>query len=147
MNSPKTHVHVTCAIIERDGLILAAQRSATMNLPFKWEFPGGKIDPGETPEACLKRELVEELGIEVAVGPALEPATHSYQDITVTLYPFVCTIAKGEIVLHEHAAVGWLKPEELPDLDWAAADVPVLDNYLQVKGEMQSGGASTVFKP
>jgi mutator protein MutT len=56
------HIHVTCAIIERDGLVPATRRSAAMSMPLKWEFPGGKIDPGESPEACLRREIHEELG-------------------------------------------------------------------------------------
>ncbi|WP_243373636.1 (deoxy)nucleoside triphosphate pyrophosphohydrolase [Geotalea sp. SG265] len=129
------HIHVTCAIVERDGLILAAQRSATMNQPLKWEFPGGKIDPGETPEACLQRELMEELAVAVSVCAPLQPVTHSYPDCTVTLYPFICTIEGGELILNEHAAVRWLKPEELPNLDWAAADLPVVHNYLRVKSE------------
>lgn len=128
-NQPLPHIHVTCAIIERGGLVLAAQRSATMNLPLKWEFPGGKIDPGESAEECLQRELMEELGVAVSVGPALEPSTHGYPDCTVTLYPFVCTIERGEIVLHEHAAVVWLDPGQLSILDWAAADVPVVLEY------------------
>lgn len=125
------HIHVTCAIIERDGLVLAAQRSLTMNLPLKWEFPGGKINPGESPERCLKRELMEELGVHVTVGRELAQTTYNYPDCTVTLYPFVCSVASGEIVLHEHAAVRWLMPEELPGLDWAAADVPVVLAYLK----------------
>jgi len=124
------HIHVTCAIIERDGLVMAAQRSATMSLPLKWEFPGGKIDPGESPEECLRRELVEELGIQVAVGKSLPPSTHHYPTFTVTLYPYVCTITAGEIVIHEHASIVWLPLDELHSLDWAEADLPVIAEYL-----------------
>lgn len=123
------HLHVTCAIIERDGLVLAAQRSTAMSLPLKWEFPGGKIDPGESPEECLRRELVEEMGIHVSVGKSLPLSTHHYPTFTVTLHPFVCSIQSGEIVLYEHAAVTWLSPEELHALDWAEADVPVIESY------------------
>lgn len=128
MNTPR--IHVACAIIEHNGLVLAAQRSASMSLPLKWEFPGGKIDPGESPEQCLKRELMEELGITISVGPALKPATYSYPAFTVTLYPFVCAIETGEITLHEHAAIAWLPPEELFSLDWAEADGPILAEYV-----------------
>ncbi len=124
------HIHVTCAIIERDGLVLAAQRSAAMSLPLKWEFPGGKIDPGESAEECLRRELVEELGIHVSVGRSLPASTHRYPMFTVTLYPFVCSIASGDIVLHEHAAIDWLPPGQLQTLDWAEADWPVIEAYL-----------------
>ncbi len=129
MSPSLKHLHVTCAIIERDGLVLAARRSAAMSLPLKWEFPGGKIDPGESPEECLRRELVEEMGIHVSVGKSLPPSTHHYPTFTVTLHPFVCSIQSGEIVLHEHAAVTWLSPEELHTLDWAEADLPVIEYY------------------
>ncbi|MCF8076784.1 MAG: NUDIX domain-containing protein [Desulfotignum sp.] len=66
----KNHLHVTCAIIEQDGCVLAAQRSLAMAMPLKWEFPGGKIKPGETPEHCLCREIAEELAVKVAVHHA-----------------------------------------------------------------------------
>jgi 8-oxo-dGTP diphosphatase len=124
------HIHVTCAIIEQDGLILAAQRSATMSMPLKWEFPGGKIDPGETPEECLQRELLEELGIHVCVAKKFPISTHNYPNFAITLYPFACTITSGGIVLHEHTAISWLPPTELLSLDWAEADVPVIESYL-----------------
>jgi len=124
------HLHVACAIIENRGLVLAAQRSAAMSLPLKWEFPGGKIRSRESPEACLRRELDEELGIAVSVHEALPPATHRYPTFTVTLHPFRCAIESGTLTLHEHAAVLWLAPEELLSLDWAAADLPVIEGYL-----------------
>ena len=124
-------MNVTCAIIERDGLVLAAQRSAAMSMPLKWEFPGGKIHEGETPEECLRRELVEELGIQVAVGKSLPASTHHYPTFTVTLYPYVCTITAGEIVIHEHEAIVWLPLDELHSLDWAEADLPVIEAYLE----------------
>jgi 8-oxo-dGTP diphosphatase len=127
----KKHLHVTCAIIERQGLVLAAQRSASMSMPCKWEFPGGKIRAGESPEECLYREIVEELNLEVAICRPLPQATHAYQSFTVTLYPFICSITGGTMKLHEHAAVTWLPPEKLAALDWAAADLPVLAAYYQ----------------
>ena len=101
-----------------------------MSLPLKWEFPGGKIDKGESPEECLKRELLEELGIQVSVDRVLSTSTHSYPTFTVTLHPFVCSIDSGDIVLHEHAAITWLPPEKLHTLDWADADIPVIESYL-----------------
>ena len=127
----KKHVHVACALIERNGLTLAAQRSATMSLPLKWEFPGGKLEAGESASECLQRELVEEMGVTIAVGRALPLHTHSYDTFTVTLYPFVCTIESDTITLHEHAAMIWLPPHELHTLDWAEADGPILEMYRQ----------------
>jgi 8-oxo-dGTP diphosphatase len=123
------HIHVACAIVENDGKVLAAQRSNAMSLPLKWEFPGGKIEPGESAEQCLQRELVEEIGIHVCVVKSLTINTHHYPTFTVTLYPFLCLIESGEIVLHEHSAIAWLPPEELTSLDWAEADLPIIDSY------------------
>jgi 8-oxo-dGTP diphosphatase len=128
--SAQPHIRVACAIIEHGGLVLAARRGEAMSMPLSWEFPGGKIETGETPRQCLRRELMEELGIAISVGAALEPVTHDYPSFTVTLYPFVCTMEGGEITLHEHAAIAWLAPEALPSLEWAAADGPILENYL-----------------
>lgn len=126
------HHHVACALIEKDGFLLAAQRGATMTLPLKWEFPGGKIEAGETPGECLHRELQEEMAISVVIGAALVPRTHHYPDFIVTLYPFVCQLATAEIELREHAAMRWLAPAEMLTLDWAAADLPVVADYLSI---------------
>lgn len=126
----RKHIHVACAIIERDGLVLAARRSASMSLPLKWEFPGGKVEPGESLEGCLNRELLEEMGIRVEIKAALPSHTHHYPSFSVTLHPFVCTIDSGQIILNEHAAFSWLPPERLRGLDWAEADFPVIDSYL-----------------
>jgi 8-oxo-dGTP diphosphatase len=122
----RRHLQVACAVLVRDGLVLATQRSAAMSLPLKWEFPGGKIRPGERAADCLARELDEELGIAVTVDRALAATTHDYRDFTVTLHPFLCTIAAGEPTLHEHAAARWLPPARLGELDWAEADLPLL---------------------
>jgi 8-oxo-dGTP diphosphatase len=142
------HIQVTCAIIERDGLVLAAQRSRSMRMALRWEFPGGKIEPGEEPEACLARELQEELGIGVAVKRAMPTATHRYADFTITLHPFVCRIVSGELTINEHRAIAWLEPEELPVLNWAEADLSVVAAYREsvgagsaIAGGEEPGGA------
>ncbi len=126
-------IHVTCAIIERSNLILAAQRSRTMKMPLKWEFPGGKIDSGETAEESLRRELMEELRIAVTIQDRLKPVCHTYSDVAIILHPFVCRLAAGEPARIEHAALIWLPLEQLDALDWAAADVPVLEAYRRWK--------------
>ena len=105
-----------------------------MSLPLKWEFPSGKIDLGETPEECLRRELVEEMGIHVSVGKNLPISTHHYPTFSVSLYPFICSIESGDIVLHEQASIVWLPPEQLNTLDWAKADLPVIESYLAACG-------------
>jgi 8-oxo-dGTP diphosphatase len=125
------HIHVACAIIEQGGRVLAAQRSPSMSMPLKWEFPGGKIEAGETPEECLKRELAEELGVGVAIRRAMQPSTHDYPTFTITLYPFVCTIVSGEIALKDHQAVAWVPPEEMITLDWPGADIQVIEAYCR----------------
>jgi 8-oxo-dGTP diphosphatase len=127
------HIHVSCAIIERDGCFLAVQRSAQMDHPLKWEFPGGKIEPGESPEDCLKREIREELGMNVSIEKPLPPLTHAYATFSITLYPFRCHIHSGELILHEHRAFQWLTPPQSETLEWAEADQLVLETYLKGK--------------
>ena len=123
-------IRVACAVIVDDGKVLATQRNITMSMPLKWEFPGGKLHHGESPEACLARELEEELGIEVTIRHALPPVQHRYDEFAIELIPFVCTLAAGKLVLHEHRALAWLSPRELNELDWPAADIPVIASYL-----------------
>ena len=127
-------LHVACAVIERGGLLLSVQRSVTMSLPLKWEFPGGKIEPGEDAAACLRREVREELGVEVHIGAPLPAAAHDYPEFSVVLYPFRCRIASGALTLHEHAAARWLSPADLFSVDWAAADLPVLKTWRTLAG-------------
>lgn len=125
-------IKVTCAIIvNADGLVFAAQRSPTMSLPLKWEFPGGKIEPGETAEACLIREIKEELHVDIEIVASLPANTHQYPNITIQLIPFVCKIITGEIILKEHQDFKWLCKDELLALDWAEADVPIVEYYLE----------------
>jgi 8-oxo-dGTP diphosphatase len=139
----KPHIHVACAVIEHDGTILAAQRSETMSMPLKWELPGGKLESGETPEACLVRELREELAIGISIGRSLPVTTHSYETFTVTLYPFVCTPTDGVMTLHEHRAVAWMEPEQMSALDWAEADLPIIADYLAARGPGAKQSART----
>jgi 8-oxo-dGTP diphosphatase len=100
-----------------------------MNLPLKWEFPGGKIHQGEPPEQCVVREVGEELGLQVAIVRSLPPVSYDYPDFSVTLYPFICSVISGKITLHEHKALLWLSPSELLSLDWVAADFPIIWAY------------------
>lgn len=127
-------IRVACGVIEDGDKVLAAQRSETMNMPLKWEFPGGKLHEGESAEECLVRELYEELGVRAIVGRPLPPVFHSYVDFDIELLPFVCTIKEGEISLAEHRAIAWVTPHELGKLDWPEADMPVIASYLESLG-------------
>ncbi len=127
---------VTCAIILKDGLVLTAQRSESMPLPLKWEFPGGKIEKGETAESCLLRELKEELNIGVEIVQKLNPAEYRYDFAAIRLIPFIVNYVSGDLKLSEHKAFRWLKREELRVLDWAEADVAVVEDYLKLNGEL-----------
>lgn len=127
-------IDVTCGLLERDGRVLVAQRAPGRALAGKWEFPGGKVEPGEAPAACLARELREELGIEVEVGAALPPCVHHYGGPrAIRLIPFVCRVVGGEPHPHEHSAIRWCTPDEIAALDLAAADLPVLAHYRAVR--------------
>lgn len=130
----RIHIEVSCAIIEADGLVLIAQRSESMSMPLKWEFPGGKFHAGESPEDCLRRELIEELSIEVEVLIPLPPASYDYPGFSITLFPFICKVVSGEMRLHEHSAIRWVLPEELCRVDLAEADMPVVASYLSNLG-------------
>lgn len=120
-------IEVTCAIIVQAAKVLAAQRSGSMDLPGQWEFPGGKIEPGETAEACIVREIKEELGLDIRVQSSLTPVEHHYPSKSIRLIPFVCEVVGGELVVLEHARVAFFKKEELMGLNWAAADLVLLE--------------------
>lgn len=125
-------IEVCCALITgHNGKVLVTQRSSVMRLPLKWEFPGGKLEPGETEEECIVREIREELGITVGIIKRLPSAVYDDGKQTINLIPFECFIVKGEILLAEHVAFLWLGPEELNNLDWAEADLPVVENYIR----------------
>ena len=101
-----------------------------MSLPLKWEFPGGKIEIDETAEKCLIREIKEELDIDIMITNSLPANIHHYPTITIQLIPFVCQYVGGDIILREHVNYAWLHKNELLDLDWAEADIPILNHYL-----------------
>jgi 8-oxo-dGTP diphosphatase len=124
-------IAVACAIIEHEGKVLAARRGAAMSQPLQWEFPGGKVEPGESLEGCIAREIREELGVAVAVGQRLPDNVHDYGNgKVIRLVPFRCRLLSHAFALKEHEQVRWLTPAELPGLDWAPADVPIVQHYL-----------------
>lgn len=119
-------IRVTGAVIVRDGAVMAAQRGAHKSQGGLWEFPGGKIEPGETPQEALARELREELSCRVSVGTRLTTTAHDYGTAVVELTTFFCTLEGTEPQLSEHQALAWLPPERLEELDWAPADMPAV---------------------
>jgi 8-oxo-dGTP diphosphatase len=125
-------IKVTCAIIEHENKTLVVQRSESMKLPLKWEFPGGKIEDNETEEASIKREIREELNIEIELISRLTPVTFKYPNFVINLIPFIATYLKGEIMLFEHKNYKWLLKEELLNLDWAEADIPIVEEFLKL---------------
>ena len=124
----KNPVPVVCALIIRDDRVLIAQRPAGKHLALKWEFPGGKVEPGEQPASALVREIREELGCEIEVVEALHTSRHRYERGEIELIPFICKFAEGssEPHPHEHVAVEWVRAEELSGYDLAEADLPVV---------------------
>ena len=118
---------VTAALVFRDGRLLITQRRPGDHLGGLWEFPGGKIEPGETPEACLRRELEEELGIEVTVGDRVAEIAHDYPDRRVHLQFFRCAITRGEPAPLHCVAVAWVTRDELDRYPFPAADAALLE--------------------
>lgn len=120
-------IRVVGAVVLKDGLILCAQRGVDGSLPGLWEFPGGKIEPGESPAEALAREMTEELGCVIDVGKEITTTSHEYEFGVVTLTTFYCTLVAGTPEATEHAAIAWLNPSDLMTLPWAPADIPAVE--------------------
>lgn len=122
-------VVVTAGIIKKGNKILIAKRKEG-HLANKWEFPGGKLEPNETPEQCLKRELTEEFGIETKIGKLLATSIHEYAHIKIKLMAYEVDYISGEFILNDHKAIKWLSKEDLIIYDLASADMPILNKIL-----------------
>jgi 8-oxo-dGTP diphosphatase len=124
-------IDVVCGVIENlDGRFLACLRPQGKHLAGLWEFPGGKVNPDESPKCALARELEEELGIKVIVGTPLEPVHWNYDRGSIRLLPFFCTITVGQPQAIEHEQLLWCAPADFATLCWAEADLPVLAQIL-----------------
>ncbi|MDL1973095.1 MAG: 8-oxo-dGTP diphosphatase MutT [Deltaproteobacteria bacterium] len=127
------YVKVTAAIIENDGKILIAKRKSDDRLKGRWELPGGKIRGGETPEQCLKREIKEELGIDIEVGRFFTSSKFTYPHISIELLVYFAKWKGGDIRVLAHDEVRWVYPHELLDYSFADADLPVVKRLILQK--------------
>ena len=123
----KKELFVVAAAIIKDNKVFSAQRGNKGKTAFKWEFPGGKIEPLETPEQALARELKEELSIDVKVHELITSIIDEYDDVILHIDTYRCSLIKGEPILSEHIAMAWSNKIELDKLDFSIADKPTLE--------------------
>ena len=126
------HIEVVAAIIKNDDKILCVQRN-TNKLEYiskKFEFPGGKMEPGETKQEAIKREILEELKMQIVVQEEFITVNHEYPDFIITMHSFICTCKNPTVTLTEHIAYKWLNKNEIANLDWAAADIPIVKELI-----------------
>ena len=119
-------IKVVAAIIVKDGRLFATQRGDGDYKDW-WEFPGGKIEPGETPEQALKREIKEELDTEINVGDHLITVEYDYPKFHMTMGCYLCSVVSGKLTLLEHEAARWLGPDELESVKWLPSDIEVVE--------------------
>lgn len=130
----KKTVHVVGAIIENEKEeIFCALRSPEMTLPNYWEFPGGKIESGETPEQALAREIEEEFNCSIKVGEKVEDTTYEYENVIVRLETYKAKLIVGQPIALEHAETKWVARKELHTLNFAPADIPAVDKIINEK--------------
>ena len=115
-------IKVTCALIVSEDKILVVQRGPESSHPFLWEFPGGKIKPGETPEACIQREIAEELDVEIEIIKAMQPVEYDYGNKPIELIPFLCTIKSGQLKFNVHVGYDWKEWDKLEKAGFSEAD-------------------------
>lgn len=125
-------VHVTAAVVIQDNKILCVQRNENKYdyISKKWEFAGGKVEEDEQLEETIKREILEELNLNIDVKSFLIQVNHQYPDFKLKMDTFLCEINNGELELREHIDYKWLSVSELHNLDWAAADVPIVEKLI-----------------
>lgn len=128
------HVEVVCALIQNeDGKIFCCQRGPGRALEGKWEFPGGKIEPNETKEQAIVREIKEELKSQIEVIKYIGVSNYEYTELekpfSITMYAYLCKLISGNLELTEHISSKWCSVDEMMQMDFAAADVFLLKNY------------------
>jgi len=139
MGTERKTVRVVAAIIRDGDKIFATQRG---HGEFKggWEFPGGKIEPGETPEEALAREVREELETEIVVGERIDTIEYDYPTFHLSMDCFWAEVVSGELVLTEHTAAKWLTKEELGNVEWLPADVGLIETLREMQNESENKG-------
>lgn len=132
----KKHIQVVAALIFENGKVFATKRGENKYayIAYKYEFPGGKIEAGETPEAALIRELKEELDLDVTVGNHYATETFEYPDFIITLRLYECEM-RSQFVLKEHESYAWIAAKDLDEREWAPADAEIVANLRRVFGE------------
>ena len=128
----KKHLHVVCAVIEKENKIYCVQRGSKGECAYKWEFPGGKVEPGETNEEALIREIKEELDCSININKHFITVEHEYNTFFVTLHVYLCSLLDKDPTLIEHHASIWQDKDKLRELDFAEADYKFIDK-LSVK--------------
>lgn len=123
---------VTAAIIHKNSRILIARRGSSRHLAGFWEFPGGKIEEGETPETCLKRELKEELGITVKVIEFFMQNMHHYAEKIILLKAYRCELISGNITQKDHDAIAWIEKKDFHKYKFAPADIPFVNKLMEL---------------
>jgi 8-oxo-dGTP diphosphatase len=126
-------IHVTAGVIIQNNKILCVQRNENKYdyISKKWEFPGGKVEKAEQPEDTIKREILEELNLNIEVKTFLIQVNHQYPDFKLKMDAFSCEIREGSLKLNEHIDFKWLEIKELHLLDWAAADIPIVNKLTK----------------
>lgn len=132
----KKRIEVVGAAIIQGNKILAMQRGEQMTLPGMWEFPGGKIEAGETEQEALIREIKEELNVDITILDYINEASYDYDFGTVILKVYTAKIIAGELSLEEHKDGKWLKADQLLDMDWAPVDIPASEALITYMNDL-----------
>jgi len=126
----KNEIDVVAAVVIKNNMVLCTQRNDTKYLPYKWEFPGGKVEVNESDREALIREIHEELSCTIEVNDELIMVNHEYDFAIINLKAFFCNIIAGDVSLNEHKKMKWASFDELKLLDWAEADIPIVRAIL-----------------